>query len=378
MSNGATESVPEPHAPRYDGHGTASIVPALTWGTPTPLIPEEVVRSERIVLLVIDSLGWVQLAERPEVAPTLTALSGGPATTTAPSTTATALTTISTGAAPGEHGIVGYRFPAGGAVMNALRWTSPAGDHRSTVAPRDAQPLPPLAGGDWQIVSDRNFIGSGFTEAYLGDIPYRGIWHPSSLVAGVEEQLAAGAKRVYTYYDGLDHTAHVHGFSGTFFDRELAFCDWLVATMIDALPADTALVVTADHGQIDAPEIVAVNRECLSLCSMRSGEARFRWLHAKPGAADDLLETAQDAHGDIAWVRSLEQVLDEGWFGPSVTEQARHRLGDVALVPHAPVGFDDPAERHLERLVGRHGSLTEAEMLVPVLYFAETSARIAT
>jgi hypothetical protein len=43
------------------------------------------------------------------------------------------------------------------------------------------------------------------------------------------------------------------------------------------------------------------------------------------------------------------------------------RLGDVALVPYAPIAFLDPADTGETGLVARHGSLTPAEMLVPLL-----------
>lgn len=360
---------PQLVAPDYGQGGNASILPSLTWGMASRLVPDAVVNAPKVVVLVLDSLGWAQLKERPAHAPTMQSMSGASATTSAPSTTATALTTISTGVPPGEHGIVGYRFPAGGKVMNALRWSTPAGDHRSAVSPQDVQPMPPFAGGAmWRIIGDRHFAGSAFTEAYLGDAPYTGIWHPSSIVAAVRQQLDDGASHIYAYYDGLDHVAHVYGFEGGFFEIELDFCDWLVSQLISALPSGTALVVTADHGQLHAPDIVPVHAEVLSLTASRSGEARFRWLHARGGAVDDLAAAAHQHHGDVAWVRTQEQIIDEGWFGPTVTPAARSRLGDVALVAHAPIGFDDPGEPHLNRLVGRHGSLTEAEMLVPVLH----------
>lgn len=360
-------SVPELIIPDFGGGGTTSVLPALTWGVPTELIPESIARARQCVVLVVDSLGWLQLEERMDRVPTLAKLQGGAATTTAPSTTATALTSISTGVPPGEHGIVGYRFPAGGSVMNALRWSTPAGDHRQIVRPSELQSIAPLAGGPWEVVGDRQFIGSGFTEAHLGNAPYTGIWHPSSIVAAVHEKLSAGIDKIYCYYDGLDHVAHVHGFSGDYFNRELEFVDWLVGRMIDALPSGAALVVLADHGQIDAPEVVSVAPEVVGLSTGRSGEARFRWLHAKPGATQELAEVAEEMHGDIAWVRTKEQVIDEGWFGPKVAPEAANRLGDVALVAHAPIGFDDPGEPHVDKLVGRHGSLTPDEMLVPVL-----------
>ena len=43
------------------------------------------------------------------------------------------------------------------------------------------------------------------------------------------------------------------------------------------------------------------------------------------------------------------------------------RLGDVALVARDPISFDDPADSGPFQLVCRHGSLTSAEMLVPLI-----------
>jgi hypothetical protein len=98
-----------------------------------------------------------------------------------------------------------------------------------------------------------------------------------------------------------------------------------------------------------------------------SGEGRFRWLHARPGATTALAEAAAELHGDVAWVRTREQIIADGWLGgvPSATVAAR--LGDVALVTHARTAFLDPADTGELRLKARHGSLTPAEMLVPLL-----------
>ena len=90
-------------------------------------------------------------------------------------------------------------------------------------------------------------------------------------------------------------------------------------------------------------------------------------LHARPGAAADLLEAAAGAHSSVAWAVSIERMLDEGWFGPVVSSPVRSRLGDVALVAHADVSFDDPSDTGPYPLVCRHGSLTSAEVYVPLL-----------
>ena len=353
--------------PDYAGVSTISLVPALTWGSASPAVSDEIAAAPNAVLLVLDSLGWEQLCENREVAPTLGAMAGGAATTVAPSTTAAALTSISTGLPPGEHGVVGYRFPAGGAVMNALRWTTVAGDHRDVVPPASVQRAAPFAGGRWVVVGNSVFATSAFTEAHLGDAPYSGYEHPSSIVPNVRAALDDGARLVYAYYDGLDHIAHIHGVSGAHYRHELAFCDWLVAELIAALPSGTALVVTADHGHVDAPGLVQLDPSVEALVDQRSGEPRFRWLHAVTGSEAALLEAARAAHGDQAWVMSRDEVVDRGILGPVVTDVARSRIGDIALVAHAPIGFSDPVERRAELMVGRHGSLTAPEMLVPIL-----------
>src|SRR5687767_13694440 len=63
--------------------------------SPPPFwLPTPAVGASQVVLLVLDGLGWAQLQDRPGLAPTMTAMTGGPITTVAPSTTAAALTSI--------------------------------------------------------------------------------------------------------------------------------------------------------------------------------------------------------------------------------------------------------------------------------------------
>ena len=76
---------------------------------------------------------------------------------------------------------------------------------------------------------------------------------------------------------------------------------------------------------------------------------------------------ARDLYSDRAWVLTRDEMVESGWFGPRVTDTARKRLGDVALVPFADVSFDDPADHGSFALVCRHGSMTSAEIDVPLL-----------
>jgi hypothetical protein len=189
---------------------------------------------------------------------------------------------------------------------------------------------------------------------------------PSSLAVEVGALLREGERFVYAYYDGVDKVAHEYGL-GRHYDAELRATDRLVEDMAAVLPTGSVLLVTADHGQVDVPDTFPLAPDVVQCTRLLSGEGRFRWLHARPGREADLLDAATAAHGEQAWVVTLEQVLDGGWLGPRVTSAARSRLGDVAVVAHDPVSFDDPADTGAIVLRCRHGSLTPAEVRVPLL-----------
>ena len=359
----------QPVLPQYSGANVRGIIPALLApkGVPLPSWMPEIAAATQTVVLVIDGLGWEQLQDRIALAPTLASMTGRSITTVAPSTTATALTSITTGLTPAEHGLIGYRFDIGGDVMNVLRWHGDRGDVRRSHPPRDMQPFTPFLGESPPVISKAELEGSGFTEAHLRGSRFAG-WRTTSAI-GVEvgRQLAAGERFVYAYYDGIDKTAHERGF-GDYYDAELVNADRLVADILSRMPADATLVVTADHGQVSVGNnTVRPSADLLAHVRKQSGEGRFRWFHAKPGAQADLAAACRDAHAGQAWVVTRDQVIDEGWFGPVMAAPIASRLGDVALVARGPVTFFDPADSGPFELICRHGSLTSAEMLVPLL-----------
>ena len=114
--------------------------------------------------------------------------------------------------------------------------------------------------------------------------------------------------------------------------------------------------------------MVVLGADVMDGVSLLSGEGRFRWLHARPGAArDDLVEAAAQTCGGVAWVRTREEVVAEGWLGGEPIPAVAERMGDVVLAPFEPTAFLDPADTGEQRLICRHGSLTADEMLVPLL-----------
>jgi predicted AlkP superfamily pyrophosphatase or phosphodiesterase len=366
-----------PFLPDYAGACIANVVPRLLGGLSAPAdghdwLPQAAEHARQVVLLVVDGLGWAQLRDRAALAPILSAAAGidRAITSVAPTTTAAALTSITTGRPPAGHGILGYRLADGDRIMNMLRWTLGADqDARRTVPVGTFQPIAPFPGasGPVPVVSKVDFGGTGFTAAHLGDSPLFAYRVSSSLALEVSHRLHEGAPFVYAYYDGIDKVAHADGF-GDHYDAELVAVDRMVADVAAALPPGAVLLVTADHGQIDVgSRVEMLGREAMGMVRFLSGEGRFRWVHARPGAAADLTELLEARYGDSTWVRTREQLVADGWFGGPLPKRFADRLGDVALIPFEPIAFMDPADTGENRLVCRHGSLTTDEMLVPLV-----------
>ena len=363
------ETAATPLVPDYGGACLSNVVPALLErGELAPAwLPAAAAEADQVVLIALDGLGWEQLQTRRQLAPTLAAMEGGPITTVLPTTTATALTSLVTGTTPGEHGVVGYRIHVHGEVLNILRWTTAAGDARQTIPPQKIQTQSPFLGHRPPVVTRAEFARSGFTMAHLDSTRFTGYRMTSTLVTDVARLAHASEPFVYAYYEGIDKVSHEYGL-GDHYDAELSAADGLVADLLDAVPAGTAVVVVSDHGQVEVgQQVVPLAHDVMAHVSLQSGEGRFRWLHARPGHVSLLVDAATAAHGADAWVLTRDEIVEQGWFGPHVSTESLSRLGDVALVAKTDVAFSEPSDTGPYDLVGRHGSATSAEVYVPLL-----------
>ncbi|HEX5588517.1 MAG TPA: alkaline phosphatase family protein [Acidimicrobiia bacterium] len=355
----------EPVKPDYDGANVRNVIPAVLGARPVDWLPAPVAGARAAVLLVLDGLGWDACSSSPSIA-ALRTMEGGAITTVVPSTTAAALTSITTGLTPATHGIMGYRMRVDDSVLNAISWQR--GDGGRAPDPRLVQRHDPFLGRPVAVVTKASFRRSGFTAAHLRGGAFHGWETPAVLVETVRTLVADGERFVYAYYPGIDEVAHAHGIEGREYAAEVSAADQLAGALLDALPDDVALLVTADHGQaqLDPDGWIGLDR-LDDLVTTYAGEGRFRALFTRRGAVEELREAAVDLYGAHAWVFSGDELLDDGWFGPDPSPVVRRRVGDVVLAARDGSGFVDPTFLQETGLVGTHGSLTPAEMWVPLL-----------
>lgn len=332
--------------------------------------------AERFVVLLVDGLGRDLLRGREQLAPFLCALLDAPAsraiTAGVPSTTATSVTSLGTGLTPGQHGLAGYTFRFGGRLLNALLWED--GLDGLDVQPQlTAFERLGKAGVRCSTVTPTRFRGTGLTSCALRGADFLGYPDEASTARRIEltVQAALSGQRtlVYLYDRDLDHAGHKLGTTSTEWAAELTRIDALAAGLRAALPDDVRLLITGDHGMVDVPVSRRITMEdhpdALAGVDLIGGEGRFRQLYVSSGAAAAAARWA-DLLGPDAWVATRDEAIEAGWFGP-VAPRLADRFGDVLVAMASDRALMTLTQPNEYNLVGMHGSLTDAELTVPLL-----------
>lgn len=357
-----------------------SCLAALDGGENTLGLP----RAERVLLVLVDGLGSSALKARAGHARHLLAGTGKRDVLQSgfPSTTAAALASLMTGAAPGQHGLVGYStlVPAAGRVLNQLSGWSDA-----EMPPATWQRLPTLferaAAADPALavsaVGTAKYATSGLTRAILRGSDYVAAKTIPDRFAAARRLLDEGGRRlVYLYVPELDQLGHAHGWES---DRWLAALELLDAEygrMLTGLRPGEASLLTADHGVVDVPPsghvLFGEIPELMAGVRHVGGDPRCVQLYLDPDATpadrERLAAVWQEREGSRAWIATREDAIAAGWFG-EVHAEVRPRLGDVLVVARKLVAYYDGRgpDTSAQKMVGQHGSFTHEEIAVPLL-----------
>jgi hypothetical protein len=396
--------------PHYDGLGIANLPATIAGlfgaklpGTCPPL-QEDLWADwcdglQRVVLVVIDALGYLQLrsamAADDELVFHQLAQAGRllPITSTFPSTTNTVLTTLWTGYSPATHGVLAYELylrELGVAASALFFWPvhhrqrdslADWGIDDQTFVPVPSLPEQLLAHG----ITTRTFISKAYSNSMLSRIHRRGVRQTYPFVSGgdmwlglrdVIEQHKQEKLLLTAYWDTIDGITHQCGPDDDAWSVELCGLSWMMRTgFLERLTAEqrrgTLLLITADHGGLSTPPQAAIRLDhhpelgnALSLPPL--GESRVLFLHTRGDTLDRVQSYVEQQLNDAFVLLTRKQVLDSGILGPGpVYEETPHRLGD--LVGLARGSHYLARNEHQAKMLGRHGGLSPDEMLVPLI-----------
>ena len=300
-----------------------------------------------------------------------------PLTAGFPSTTPTSLVSLGTGAAPGAHGVLGFtvRVPGTDRVLTHIRL-----GRRPGPAALAAGADPVRAGPRGRGGGDRGEpAGVRRQRADGGGQPGRRL--PGRRRRGRGGRRDAGRagrrRRARPWSTATTPTSTGTATSAASTRRPGGSPPprWtrLVARLVDGLPPDAALLVTADHGQLDVPADAPLRP------GRRPAAARpaCGWSPARPGCATCTPSRARSTtcwppgrrcSGDAAWVRTRDggggrpagsgRCPRSTWAGSATSWSTCHDT-------YAVVGQSAPSRPMASSWSAYHGSDTAAEMTDP-------------
>lgn len=400
--------MPDTVLPEYEGLGITNVTATIErhFGIETPVLPlaESALPSRMlegvrtIVMLVIDALGLDQLQRASERGHTpylsellqrdsthLSAL-----TSTFPSTTVCALTTLGTGLPPGRHGVTSQRIydSSLGTLVDILSFAPVVAGRGLDTAGVDAgewlglptafQKLAPQ-GVAPVVVNHSQFEGTSLSRINHRGARFHGFATISDLCVNLRAAIEGQAGRAYihSYWGTLDTVTHLYGAHSPQHDAEIQVIDHALGQiLLRGLRAPaTLLLILADHGHLDTDpaRVVCLNDhpELLELLQAPpTGLDRASTLYVRAGFEDAAREFVERHFSECALVLSGEEAIDLGLYGAGpVTSVARQRIGQLLLLPRENwvLRYNRPGRERRHMLVGTHGGLHREEMLVPLI-----------
>ncbi len=327
-------------------------------------------RARRAIVILVDGLGSENLKNHRAHARTLTGLAHTSVLSNFPSTTASSLATLATGADPGQTGMLGYaiRNPDTGLIVNQLSGL----DDLDTDS---WQPVPTVWESNADVASDivsaERYRTSGLTRAILRGGNYVSANTYPERLARVEQFFQANEEGViYVYIPELDQAAHSDGVASDRWVGRLEQLDGFVSEVMRILGPHDGLLLTADHGVLEVSNSkhrILPSNSALLDGVQTGGEPRFLHLYSERDSTE-LAEAWRAVEGGVAHIATRAEAITAGWFG-EVAPQFLERIGDVLVTPRGVAVYYDErtATTQSMAMIGQHGGLSTTETHVPLV-----------
>lgn len=385
--------------PRYDSGGFA--------GTPNRI--KEAFASKKydaVVLFFIDAFGW-RFFERFQDNPFLKRIAKNGTieklTSQFPSTTSAHVTTIHTGLPVGVSGVHEWYYyePTVDQVIAPLLFSSVGEYERETLKAKGANPA--LIYPKGILYSElkkmgvesfnfglRDYTPSTYTKAIMEGSEIRSFKTLTEAFINMGLLLEKQNKPTYIhlYFDKIDAIGHLYGPTSPQIEAEIQTFLLMMEYYFDRIFKDKKILflMTADHGmcEIDPKtttylnqgprfmgfeRFIKTNRQGKLL--VPAGSPRDMFLYIKNESLDEAQEFLAKRLEDKADVVKTETLIQEGYFGPQVSERFRERVANLVVLSYRyeSVWWYEK-DKFEQKYYGHHGGLTPQEMET-ILYSIE-------
>ena len=303
-----------------------------------------------------------------------------------PSTTATALTSLYSGAWPATHGVTGWFthlpefnktvIPLVGVerfTHRSMRHYGIAFDDITDVSSMLSQ-IPRKSRG----YTFRKFRYGAFANWSRGGTEIEGYRNLENGVKRLRRHLGSSSKPEPSftnfYYSEVDNLSHQYGWDSPVVIREVKRVDRQLKRIRAILPDSVRIVVSADHGHINIPkeshELLYRGDPIIDhLLCPPSGEARTPLFHVKPGNENAFREAFMHRFGNTFELITPDEAEKLDLYGPDpLAERTRSHLGTFIGITREPSAIEVVYDADSEGAghIGMHGGMSRDEVAVPL------------
>ncbi len=355
--------------------------------------------TNNVVLIVIDGFGFNQFLKYYKKDKFLSRLADEgdafPLTSTFPSQTTNALTSMNTGLTPQEHGLFEFFiYLKNIGIVNTLSFERAGGTTEEGFNPNILlskeqtihTKLKEEGINSFTHINAHNAFNACSKVLFKGSTIIPGL-KLSDTIVGLRKNIEKNQNKksyFFVHIDSLDTIAHQYGPNSYETHVELSLITHLLnkelVQKIDAKTAKkTLLFVTADHGglNVNPKQTTYLNFSNYTVPNLQTednqkpilptGSLREVFLHIKEEKIQETKQLLEKKIGNKAQIVETREAAKNGFFGLGVTsEEFFERTGNLMILPFAneTVWFENSEGRRVDFL-GQHGGLSEQEMLVP-------------
>lgn len=340
---------------------------------------------KNIILIIIDGLGYEYLLKHGRGSFLRQNLKRKIASVF-PSTTAAAMTSYSTGLAPGEHAITGWFMflKEIGAIVKILPFSTRAGDFKLEAGKIKYK----------DIFNEKSFFANlkaastvilhqDYFNSEHSRLNYRGAKRlPFTNFNGFFKQIDRASqankrrKFIFAYWPKLDSLCHKKGTDSLEAKNHFHALDKKIKKLAASLKRkNTAIIVSADHGLIDTKEkdkIIELKNHpkfVATLAMPLTGEPRAVYCYVRPGKVKQFESYVRTEFKKCCKLYKSEDLIKNNFFGLSEpNEKLKDRIGDYVLIMKENYIMKDFVLGEKQKIhFGNHGGMSLEEMFVPVV-----------
>jgi len=384
----------EPCFPDYNGNSIVNLMSTILshFGIDSqyePLInfpPSELEDFTNIILIIIDGLGYDFIQANGKKS-TFQKFLQAKMTSVFPSTTASAMTTFHTSVAPHNHGIPSWftylrEFGVISVILPMEMRGWPHSIFSNHVTAKDILQqrfFYEKLNVESHYIIPAHLRGTPYISEILGNTKQVGFRNLKEFFTNLTSIIKSSSqpKFISSYWPNFDAKAHSYGVNSKNCVKHLVELNKafeLFMEKIDDEASQSRIIITADHGLIDAsPEHMILLEEHPEFHSYLtlplSGEARCPFLYVRPSRVKQFEEYCLNNFSHAGTLIKSEELIKSNLFGlfephPRLFD----RIGDYVLLMKSDYVFYDKLlgeQRFL--FIGNHGGLSSEEIHVPLI-----------